>query len=396
MSRLACSVVACVVLIAVGLNCEKEKPKGLYDPDATYNNDPVITSIEPPYRALAGLVKVTINGQNFSPTAQSNLVYFGKTRVPVVEASAVKLLVKSPNVVADSIPVKVAVLGALSFSNVVKYKLVRGVFEWGGYGEFDEPYVLECDKDENLYVTLGNRNVEKISPTGEKQVYGTVPFSLPSGMKFGPEGYLYVARRSTSFYRLPPGGGAAVKWITAPGRIDDFDFAQDGSIYAGGKGDFLYRIKQDATAATVADYPNTSIRAVRVFEGYVYVGARDDGTGRHYVWRNRILGDGTLEAKELYFDWGAQVDSTTEVLSITFAADGDLYIGTNGPQAVVVVHRDGSWEPLYPGVLEPTSAYLAWGNGTFLYQCRRSDDPKKKAVLKINMLKQGAPYYGRL
>ncbi|MBC7185970.1 MAG: IPT/TIG domain-containing protein, partial [Calditrichaeota bacterium] len=207
MRRLAYTLVVFAVLVAVGLNCEKEKPIGLYDPSASYNPDPVITSIEPADSALAGLVTITINGQNFSPTTQYDLVYFGQTRVPVLEASAERLLVKSPNIVADAIPVKVAVIGALSFSNVVNYKLVRGVFNWGGYGEFDEPYVLECDRDENVYVTLGSRNVEKISPSGEKQVYGTVPFSLPSGIKFGPGGYLYVGRRSTSFYRIPPGGG---------------------------------------------------------------------------------------------------------------------------------------------------------------------------------------------
>ncbi|MBC7185900.1 MAG: hypothetical protein H5U38_02590, partial [Calditrichaeota bacterium] len=189
--------------------------------------------------------------------------------------------------------------------------------------------------------------------------------------------------------------GAAVKWITAPGRIDDFDFAADGTMYAGGKGDALYNIKQDGSATAVADYPNTYIRAVRVFQDYVYIGGRDDATGRHYVWRNRIQPDGTLAPKEVYFDWGAKIDTTSEVQSITFAADGDLYIGTNAPQAVVVVHPDGSFEPLYPGVLEPASNYLAWGNSNFLYICRRSDDPKKKAVLKVNMLKQGAPYYGR-
>ncbi len=395
MRQLAYVLVACVLLVAVGLNCEKERTIGLYDPAQKHNPDPIITSLEPADSALAGLVTVAINGQNFSPVAQNNVVYFGKTRVPTLEASEVRLVVKSPNVVADSIPVKVAVLGALSFSNVVKYKLVRGVFTIGGYGEFDEPYVVECDRDENVFVVLGSRNVEKIAPSGEKQVYGSVPFSLPSGIKMGPRGYLYVGRRSTSFYRIPPGGGAAERWITAPGRIDDFDFAQDGTMYAGGKGTALYQIRQDGSATAVADYPNVYIRAVRVFEGYVYVGGRDDASGRHYVWRNRIQPDGTLAPREVYFDWGARVDTTSEVQSLTFAQDGDLYIGTNAAVAMVVVHRDGSFEPLYPGVLEPASNYLTWGNSNFLYICRRSDDPKKKAVLKVNMLKQGAPYYGR-
>lgn len=396
MRRVACALLVVAVLMALGLSCEKEKPIGLYDPHVTFNPDPVITAMDPPDSALAGLVNIAVIGQNFSQTPANNFVYFGKTRVSALEATPTRLVVKSPNVISDSLGVKVAVLGALSFSNVVKYKLVRGVFEWGGFGDFDDPYVVECDKDENLYVVLGSRNVEKVTPAGERTVYGTVPFALPTGAKMGPGGYLYVARRSTNVYRVPPGGGSAEKWTTAPGRVDDFDFGPDGTMYAGGKGEQLYRIKPDGTAAAVASYPNTYIRAVRVFNGHVYVGGRDDTQGGRFIWRNQIRGDGSLVEKEVYFEWSARVDTLAEVLSLTFAADGDLYVGTDAPEGVVVVHPDGSFDPLYPGVLEPSSNYLSWGNDNFLYLCRRSEDPKKKRVLKINMLKPGAPYYGRL
>jgi hypothetical protein len=384
-----------LLLTLGGLSCTKEQPQGLFDPHASYNPDPVITALVPPDSALAGLVNISIKGFHFSPSPANNFVYFGKNRVPVQQAVGETLLVvKSPKTPAESVPVKVAVLGALGFSNVVMYKLVPGIFAWGGYGEFDDPYVVECDREENVYVALGNRNVEKISPTGAKSVYGTLPFALPSGMKMGPGGYLYVARKATSFYRIPPGGGAAEKWITAPGRITDFDFAPDGSMYGGGK-DVLYHIRSDGSAAAVADYPNVTIRAVRVFSNQVFVGGRDDNTSQEFVWRHQIQPDGSLSPKEVYFDWTGRMGAGSQVLCLTFAADGDLYIGTNAPEAIVIVHPDGSFEPLYPGVLEPTTNYMAWGNRNFLYLCRTSDDPKKKGVLKVNMLKEGAPYYGR-
>ncbi|MDZ7374346.1 MAG: IPT/TIG domain-containing protein [candidate division KSB1 bacterium] len=388
-------IIVMCLLIAIG-GCTKEQPQGLYDPDAEFNPDPVITSLIPPDSALAGLVTVTIKGRHFSPLPANNFVYFGKTRVPVIQASGETLLVvRAPNTPADSIPVKVAVLGALGFSNVVRYRLVQGVLSWGGYGEFDDPYLVECDRQENVYVALGNRNVEKISPTGAKELYGTLPFALPSGMKWGPDGYLYVARKATSLYRIPPAGGAAARWINAPGRIYDFDFAPDGSLYAGGKADVLYRITADGTCVPVADYPNATIRAVRIFSGHVYVGGRDENVSEEFVWRHAIQPDGSLGSREVYFDWTLNVGRDSEVLCLTFAADGDLYIGTNAPQAILVVHKDRSFEPLYPGVLEPTTLYFSWGNGPYLYLCRTSTDPKKKGVFRVHMLKAGAPYYGR-
>jgi hypothetical protein len=58
----------------------------------------------------------------------------------------------------------------------------------------------------------------------------------------------------------------------------------------------------------------------------------------------------------------------------------------------MVVHPDGSFEPLYPGVIEPTSYAMAWGPGQYLYVNRRNElDPAKKRMIKLFMQKFGAP-----
>jgi len=131
-----------------------------------------------------------------------------------------------------------------------------------------------------------------------------------------------------------------------------------------------------------------------VFSGYVYVGGKA-ASGEEAVWRNQILPGEALGPKEKVFDWSGRISTTAGILSLTFAKDGDMYIGTDGADAILVVHPDGSSEPLYPGVLEPQSYALSWGNGQFLYANRRSDLPEKRRILRIKMRKEGAPYYGR-
>ena len=88
-----------------------------------------------------------------------------------------------------------------------------------------------------------------------------------------------------------------------------------------------------------------------------------------------MLGD-----NELVLDWASLF--TDKLLSITFSAEGDMYIGTDAPEGIIILHEDGSYEGLYPGVIEPESYALCWGNGLFLYVTRRSDEAAKNESSK--------------
>ncbi len=393
-----------LVLLTIFLfQCEKEKPASLFDPDRTSNPTPVITEITPPNSALAGIVEITISGANFSPVAQNNFVYFGKTKTDVLNATENKLVVQSPPIVQDLLGVKVAVLGADLFSNILFYSLVQPVWEHGDYGEFDEPAVIACDNDENLYIAVKReKRIDKILPNGVREIYATMSFSIPTGIKMGPGGILYVAQKSKNIHCVLPGNTETQKIFRAPGKVYDFDFSESGVIYGGGDGDNLYLIDpSDSSTAKVAEYTDINIRTVRVFDGYVYAGGIDKATENQYVWRNEILADNALAEKEIYFDWGEKVDPDSGIFALTFAQDGDLYIGTDKSEAIFVVHPDGSYEPLYPGILEPTSNALCWGAGESMYVCRHKseiiegDRVDRKTIIKVNMLKNGAPYYGR-
>jgi hypothetical protein len=199
------------------VSCEKEPTQSVFVEDPTAKPDPVLTSIEPPNSALAGIGQITIKGSNFSPKIEENAVFFGPNPASVVSASETQLVVQppNPNVIADSLEVKVSVIGAFLFSNIIYYALEPAVEEYGGYGNLGENlYSVALDSSENVYVWRAFRFVDMITPDNPNvtQDYGTSTI-VTSGMKMGPGGYLYLAKNNTTLYRIPPGGGGHSSFI---------------------------------------------------------------------------------------------------------------------------------------------------------------------------------------
>jgi len=368
--------------------------ESIWGPDKEYKPDPKITSVEPD-STYAGIGEVTIKGENFSPAKDSNHVYFDGKEATTLSATATELVVLAPNVAGDSLTIKLRVDGALLYDEYYPYKLMRAAIEYGGFSDVDDAWGIACDIGETLYVSLAGNKLVKVTPDGEQQDYATTSFAKASGMKMGPEGYIYYVNLLQFIFRVPPGGPKDELFAMLPGGAYDLDFGPSGNIYCGGSGAAIYRVKPDKSKEVAADYSSISIRTVRVYNGYVYVGG--DSSGHQYIWRNQIISADSLGPKEIYFDWGTEIDPTSDVLAITFATDGDMYVGTDAAEAIVIVHPDGSHEALYPGgVLEPESYALCWGNGQYLYVNRRSTGAAKNRIIRINMFdKEGAPYYGR-
>ena len=181
-------------------------------------------------------------------------------------------------------------------------------------------------------------------------------------------------------------------------------------MYTAGNGDSLYLVQTNGDFESVAGYPSTFVRGVRVFGDHVYVAGTEGGT-RDAVWRNRINTVNDLGANELVIDVTANIGDS-EIQALTFAEDGDMYISiTNNDDPIWIVQPDGSAEPLYPGVIKPADADIievrdmVWGNDVFMYINRfhqveeqGPDGPEVttfQQIIKVNMQKLGALYWGR-
>lgn len=388
--------------------CERDA-KELFDPNQSAERvKPEITSIDPPGLWLSGIGELTINGNNFSAVAADNLVYFDGQLATIVSATPTQIVVKTPKLVGDSLEVKVSVQGAWLYNDPFYYTLETAIEEYGGFGlEQEQLYGQAVDKDENLYVSVVSRRIDKITPDGERtKNFAPLPSIViqANRLRVGPDGYIYAARNFARIYRVTLDGTSNEQFVNISGEREyDLDFDQNGNFYTAGNGNLLTVVYPDASFETVANYPAAFIKVVRVVGSYVYL-AGTDSDGSERIWRNQINSVNDLGANELVFDATATLGSDVEIQSLAFAEDGDIYIGINATDdPIIVLHPDGSTEPLYPGLWRPegfnsVAIYdLTWGNGNHIYAVRRASnaDGTVQNVLKINMQKTGAPYWGR-
>ncbi|MBU2444997.1 MAG: IPT/TIG domain-containing protein [Bacteroidetes bacterium] len=363
---------------------------------------PVITSISPPNQALAGVTLLTISGSNFSSTLKNNLVYFNGKPGTVLSATTTQLAVTPPNVVSDTVLVKIAVLHSDKFSNTYQYKLVS---PWEVYYPFDpiaeKAYGIIEGNDNNLLVNLYDIGIWKITPEKQKSLY------VPKGntqkwdnFRFGPANELYGVRSARGVWKIVENVAPASPWATpTAGTLVALEFDNLQNLWVLNASNTIFRFKQDKT---IASFPFTGVlRAIRRFNNALYIGATKDSI--EGVWKIPILPNGDLGTEEFYFDI-TDVKLGAKVTAIAFAADGDLIIGTDkGPNPILVVKPDKSYKELYPGVIGANSVIsMYWpSKGTSLFFVRgeeKSADNKitvSQTVIKVEMERSGAPYYGQ-
>lgn len=399
-------LMAAMLLLMTG--CKEDTAASMYDPNFVSGAQPVVTTISSSNGTIyfAGISTITIVGQNFSPVAAQNLVYFDQTKATVLEASPTQLKVKAPILVKDSIKMKIAVQGAAKFSDVKLVKLDAAVTNFGGFGSTEEAIGIATDAAGNVYASMkvgGAGNGIRKFIAGPDTGFTYAPaggVTQWSSLKVGPQGVLFGARVQRAIYTLPQ-GAAPVLWATASGSplpsLSDIDFDNMGYLWAVGNNMNIYRFKvSDKSLTTYAfSAEQTPLRTVRVYNGYIYVGGKKDST--EGVWRYKQNSDGSVGTPELFFNLSAQPGYTyngATVNAITFNTDGEMYLGTSGADAILLVAPDGkSAQPYYPGLFTPSTITFAWGKGSTLYAAR-GGDAAVKTIIKINTLKSGAPYYG--
>jgi hypothetical protein len=409
-------IIITIVLSLFLLQCAEEPQKSLWELEPNYEvkPDPTISNVEPEY-AYAAISEVTIHGTNFDPTDNyiHTRVYFGSKKAQTLSMTSEEIKCIAPNIEGDSLIIKVQVDGAMLFGESEPYKVVAAWKEYGGITGAFNAYGIAIDLNENLYVSLEEGKILKVTPAEEQIDYATADQGVDGfyrTMKMGPGSVLYAAR-TIFLYQFPAGVMGTRARMSK--TINDFDFDENLNIFYSSQY-AIYLVRQDMTDTLIANYPQTILSTIRVYDGYVYVGGYYTGTDpsavKKGIWRNQILDvSGNLGTSELVFDWNSYFPSgavgVPNILSITFAADGDLYVGADSTiisNAVTVIHRDGdgnylpeNTEPLYPAVLIPPSTNMIWGNDQYLYVNRRTTNNAHKRIIRLTTGKNSAPYYGR-
>jgi hypothetical protein len=399
-------VLAGIAFVVAG--CNEEPPAGLYDTSWTSGAKPVVSNVSIPTQdGLANVTVHTITGTGFSPVLADNIVFFDATPGIMISATTTQLMVKAPNLVKDTILLKVAVQGASLFSDPVKRRLIAPVTDYGQWKTADETYGIAVDASGAVYgsVLSGGvgAGVKKFNGDGTRSDYSPVLSStVPrwNSMKFGPGGYLFVCARNI-VWRIPPGGGTAAVWqsVTGSAAASDIDFDANNNLWVAGIGNSnIYRVRSaDKNVKPFAC--RGDMRAVRVYNGYVYVGGKRDSLEK--VFRFPIVTADSLGAEEEYFNLtGVYGVNKGGIYALTFSADGVLYIGTDHADGIRLVNPDRSSQTMYPGVLFPKNISFAWGTGFFLFTSRTGGvnadgSAVTNALLQINTQKDGAPTYGR-
>jgi hypothetical protein len=393
------ALIPIVLLSAMLIGCENEETGSLYDPNYTSPRpDPTITSIAPSGGAYAAVDTLVITGTNFSATLEENTVYFGGSPASLLSASTTQLRLLSPLTTGSGIEIKAGVSGASLFSNAVKYDLTAAVVAYGNLGPTETAGPMTRDASGNLIVSIkpegANARIFKFTAEGVRSEYAPETGGTPqwNSLRFGPGGYLYATRGVRAVYRFAPGGGsAAALWVAFPIGVfaTDIDFDQNNQLWVGGNNSNLYLIRPDAT--TKAFPFSGNVRAVRVFDGYLYFAATTSSGDQ--IWRASISGD-NLGTPEIYFDFSAAFSGQgLPMTSMTLSSDGFLYIGTTAPVYLVVVPPSkayGSPYKAYATLFGTGTLGLTGGSGNALYASGLSG-----ALLKILWGKTSAPYYGQ-
>ncbi|MCK5146737.1 IPT/TIG domain-containing protein [bacterium] len=393
--------IAAMMFIILLAACEYDGPQAVWQPDEAGASNPVITTVTPSDWAFAGITEITIQGQNFPDQMDFLKVYIGGKQAEIISLSQTEIHIRPPyheSVLKSNMQISVVSQNAFLAALYSPYQLKEASREYGNFqSQLDQIFSIAADPQENVYAMLKGKTIAKITPDGEREdSWATTPFPKASDMRASAD-FLYLQRsNNASLYRIPlNSGGTASVFVTLPERMRFIELAANDIIYAGGTENDIYIIQSDGSFTASTQYADFDIKGMRIFNGMLYVAANYNGSNDSFpasgIFHSTISSsDGSLGTPEIYFDISqSQTHASSDFHAITFAEDGDLYIGTDNNDPILIVHPNGSEEILYPGILSPEIEHLAWGNADFLYT-NRTGDTETRNLVRVDMGKPGA------
>ncbi len=274
------------------------------------------------------------------------------------------------------------------------------------------PESVTVDDQGNFYLSMSN-TVQRLSPDGTLSLFAQLPIpagSFALGVKFGPDGALYVASGSfnpaddASWVFKVDGTGAVtpLAHLDANGFPNDIAFDDAGNLYVTDPFLALLWKITPAGQATIwladpllAGNPDQPALLLHAFgaDGIamdrarrnLYVGNIDAGS----IVRVPIGDDGSAGAPEVF----AQDALIVGCDGIAFDEQENLYVAVNGQDQIAVVDRKGAVSLVARGGPLDSPSSLVFGPRE---NNRRNLYISNFAVLRAFGVKAGAPHPGLL
>ncbi|MDZ7260940.1 MAG: IPT/TIG domain-containing protein [candidate division KSB1 bacterium] len=397
---------ACLLILQSG--CEYNAPPSPWEESQKKEKIiPVITRVIPENNAGTAS-EITLIGEHFSPVIEENNVYFNQVPAIIKSASDTQIVVYRPNIIGDSLVIKVTVAGAVGIARFSPYKMEAVVEDFGHFTDLEAILVCALDIEDRVYLAMGSMNVIRLNSDESRDLSftGTTNTNLWTDMKIGSDGYLYLARHNNIIYRMALEGGSAaeyVKFASRNDRVKCIDFDENGNLFGGGKNTGVIVVRSSTDYKKLGYYGDYEINSIRIYNGYLYVVAKYSGTKEVEIntgiWRHPIQPDGSIGDQELVLNWSTSPYGDANLNTMTFSEKGIAYIGTNDKETPVVMYdpTTSSFKPLFFGIIPSPVDQLVWGNSTYLYAIinRNTRFDRGGQFLRINTGELGAPYYGR-
>jgi hypothetical protein len=364
-------------VLAIGMAvvaCETPESASLFDENYDKGATPVITTVSPENEYFAGFEQVTITGSNFTANPADLFVYFNNVKAEVVSASPTQIVVRTPNLVADSIGIKVGVMGVEAFSNSVQYKLQALFSTAVSFPDNENPWAVAYDAAGNYYVSYeasgSPAGVKQVAPDGEtvlNTAFGTAQSWFFRSAKVGPDGGVYLIRGGAVpfVYRVDPTGGTPATWGRGIGRTEDVTFDDAGNAWTGGTNEgnnSNARLNRISPSGSVERFPfDATVYALDYFDGHIYVaGTRANSS---FVWKVALDASNEPGNEQIVADLTA-AGGEGRPTAIAVAADGTVFVGMNETKPLYQVSPSGDVSEMYPGIVPGSILKMEYVDGT--------------------------------
>jgi hypothetical protein len=393
-------LVVTFLLTALVTGCKYNVTAPLWNQPYTPPPSASITSVSPASEAKGGVNTITINGQNLLVNSGSTAVYFDSYQVEIVSITENSIVVRRPNLVADSATIKVIPQNAYAEGIIHGYKIDKVIDSYGSFLQNLQLSVITADNAENVYVVETiEKSIHKVTPDGNNTVIGKTTYTPYDG-KIGPDGNLYLTEKNRAIDKIDLSTGTKTKWTTLPSGIvvKYCDFGNNNYFYCGGTRTDLVILPFDLSATAVQSgiYADDDIQAIRFYNGYIYVASVPSSPVEPAkIWRDKVNADGSVGSRELVYDLNNLPDSAA-VSGIAFGSDGTMYVSTYSPTLPMIVVNPvtNSADAFYKDIIPAYCAGMCWGTGDFIYTINGNAAASKTwNVYRVDMGQKGAPGY---